>query len=151
MTQTYEAMVLVSNQVVREDWRKAKSLVAEMLTKHEGSIKTLRRYEERRLAYPIKGNLRATYYLTYFEMPGANVPALRRDMELSESVLRNLVLAVDAVPEEEIAQAALEEDADYTVPEPPADDEPDVEEVSETEDEDIEDEEEVLVGDGDDL
>ena len=128
----YEAMVLLSNQVVREDWRKAKGLVGDLLTKHNAQVKSLRRFEERRLAYPIQGNLRATYYLAYFEIPGENIPNLRRDFELTETILRNLIMAVDGIPEGELEKAAEEEGADYTVPEPPADDEPE-EEVEEVE------------------
>ncbi|MEZ6005560.1 MAG: 30S ribosomal protein S6 [Planctomycetota bacterium] len=121
-------MVLVSNQVVREDWRKAKALVGDTLVKHGANVKALRRYEERRLAYPIAGNQRATYYLSYFEMPGENMPAFKRDFDLSEQVLRYLVQAVEVMPEDEPAKAALEDGTDYTVPEPPADDEPVIEE-----------------------
>lgn len=130
MTQIYECMILLSNQVVREDWRKAKAMVGGFLTKHGASIKSLRRYEERRLSYPMNGNMRATYYLAYFEIPGDAVPQLRREFELSESVLRNLILAVDAMPEEELALAALEDDSEYTVPSPPADDAPTEEELA---------------------
>ncbi len=149
MTQLYEAMVLLSNQTVREDWRKAKGLVGDLLTKHNGTVKSLRRFDERRLAYPIQGNLRATYYLAYFEADGQAIPGLRRDFELTEQVLRNLILAVDAIPEGELAKAAEEEGADYTVPEPPADDEPEEEEVvAESDDEDSDGDDED--GDGDD-
>jgi hypothetical protein len=76
------------------------------------------------------GNMRATYYLAYFEMPGESIPNLRREFELSEHVLRNLVLAVDEMPEDEAALAALEDDAEYTVPAPPADDAPTEEELA---------------------
>ena len=133
MTKLYEAMVLVSNQVVREDWRKAKGLVNDLFTKHNATVKSLRRYEERRLAYPIQGNLRATYYLAFVEADGQIIPGLRRDFELTEQVLRYLISSVDVIPEGELEAAALEEGADYTVPEPPADDEPEEEEVEETE------------------
>ncbi len=130
MSQIYESMILLSNQVVREDWRKAKAMVGGFLTKHGATIKSLRRYEERRLSYPMGGNLRATYYLAYFEIPGDEIPHLRREFELSEVVLRNLILAVDEMPEEELALAALEDDAEYTVPAPPADDAPTEEELA---------------------
>ena len=130
MSQTYECMILVANQVVRADWRNAKSMVGGFLTKHGASVKSLRRYEERRLSYPMQGNLRGTYYLAYFEIPGDSIPQLRREFELSEAILRNLILAVDEMPEEELALAALENDSEYTVPAPPADDAPTEEELA---------------------
>jgi len=135
LSQVYECMILLSNQVVREDWRKAKAMVEGFLTKHGASVKSLRRYEERRLSYPMNNNMRATYYLAYFEMSGGvnageAIPNLRREFELSEVVLRNLILAVDEMPEEELALAALENDSEYTVPAPPADDAPTEEELA---------------------
>ena len=135
MSQVYECMILLSNQVVREDWRKAKAMVEGFLTKHGASVKSLRRYEERRLSYPMNKNMRATYYLAYFEIAGGvnageAIPNLRREFELSEVVLRHLILAVDEMPEEELALAALENDSEYTVPAPPADDAPTEEELA---------------------
>ncbi|MEZ5973880.1 MAG: hypothetical protein R3E96_03280 [Planctomycetota bacterium] len=56
------------------------------------------------------------------------MPAFKRDFDLSEQVLRYLVQAVEVMPEDEPAKAALEDGTDYTVPEPPADDEPVIEE-----------------------
>lgn len=122
MTQIYEGMFLLDNQVVRTDWKKAKAIIADTLTKHGGTVHTLRRWEEKRLAYSINKTNRATYYLAHYELPIDGIAAARREFDLSESVMRYLVLAVDEVPEEERKLAALEEDADYVVPEPPADD-----------------------------
>jgi small subunit ribosomal protein S6 len=122
LTQIYEGMFLLDNQVVRTDWKKAKAIIADTLTKHGGTVHTLRRWEEKRLAYPIQRNNRATYYLAHYELPAENIAPALREFDLSENVLRYLLLAVAEVPEEERKLAALEEDSDYVVPEPPADD-----------------------------
>lgn len=133
MTTVYEGMFLLDNQAVREDWKQAKAMVTGTIEKHGGKILTARRWDERRLAYPVKGRKRATYVITYYELPGEAMQATRREFDLSESVLRYLWLAVDEVPEDERALAEAEEADDFTVPEPPDDDAIDEEEESESE------------------
>lgn len=121
MGQIYEGMILLDNNVVRADWRKAKAIVTDTLTKYEATIHTARRWDERALAYPIKGNQRATYFLSYFELPNGHSDELRRALDLNASVLRYLFLAVDEVPEEESDLASAEDDSAHTVDAPPAD------------------------------
>ena len=82
-------MYLLDNAAVREDWNAAKSIVVGTLEKHGGKVLTARRWGERRLAYPIKQKNRATFLLTYYEIPAENIPDMRRDFELNESVLRS--------------------------------------------------------------
>ena len=130
MTQIYEGMFLLDNQVVREDWKKAKGVVTDTLAKHGATVHTARRWDERKLAYPIDRNNRATFLLAYYEIPGENIPAMVRDFNLSESVLRYLSTSVDAIPEEEAGLAEAENAADFSVPPPPADDAPDPDELT---------------------
>lgn len=122
MTTIYEGMFLIDNAAVREDWSAAKAIVTGTLEKHGATIHTARRWDERRLAYPIKRRNRATFLLSYFEIPGENVPAMRRDFELNDTILRNLQIAVDAIPEEEKELAQAEMSDDFVVPAPPEDD-----------------------------
>ena len=136
MAQIYEAMFLLDNQVVREDWGKAKAIVTDTLEKHGGTILTARRWDERKLAYMIKGNRRATFLLVHHEIPGAAIQAMQRDFNLNEMVLRYLSLGVDAVPEDEQALSEAENAEDFTIPTPPPDDAPDEEEPRDDGDED---------------
>ncbi|MEM7310617.1 MAG: 30S ribosomal protein S6 [Planctomycetota bacterium] len=117
----YEGMFLINNDAVRNDWAAAKSLVTDLIAKHGGSVQTARRWDERPLAYPIKGKHRATYLLSYFEMAGDSIPAFHREMEIKEDILRYLQLSAEAVPDEERDLTAAEGDADFIVPEPPQD------------------------------
>jgi small subunit ribosomal protein S6 len=54
-----------------------------------------RLWEERRLAYPIKGQRKGTYWLTYFRLAAGQLVALRRQCELNENIVRFLLLKVD--------------------------------------------------------
>jgi len=124
MTQLYEGMFLLDNQVVRDDWGRAKGVVTEALGKHGAKVVSARRWDERRLAYPIRGRKRATYLLAYFEQDGQAAQALRHDLDIDERVLRYLILAADALPEGEVEKSEAELQAGFSVPPPPDDESP---------------------------
>ncbi|HLU38536.1 MAG TPA: 30S ribosomal protein S6 [Planctomycetota bacterium] len=93
-------MVLVHNQEVRKGWQACKQAVVDLFTKHNAQVLSARRWDERKLAYPIKGQQRATYLLVYFTADQSAPSAIRRELEFSETVLRHLILRCDEVPPE---------------------------------------------------
>jgi small subunit ribosomal protein S6 len=109
---------------VRADWNAAKAVVTSLLSKHGGRVQTARRWDERRLAYPIRGRKRGTYLLVHFEQDGPGSQSLRRDLDIEERLLRYMILAVDALPEGELEASKAELEAGFSVPPPPPDDEP---------------------------
>ena len=129
-TRLYETMFLLDNQMVREDWTKAKATVLDLLAKHGSKVLSARRWDERRLAYMIEGRKRATFLIAYHEMGNEHQVALRRDLELNERILRYLTLQVEKLPDDEIEKAQAENAADFVVPAPPADDAVDPEKPS---------------------
>ena len=62
-TRTYECMCLLDNREVRKGWQPLKDAVAGVFNKHGARILSARRWDERRLAYAIKGQQRGTYLL----------------------------------------------------------------------------------------
>ena len=60
------------------------------ITSAGGEVLVSRLWEERRLAYPIKGQRKGAYWLTYFRMPTQNVGTLTRQCEIKEGILRQL-------------------------------------------------------------
>ncbi len=121
-TKTYESMVLLDNALVREDWKKAKAAVTDTLAKHGATVLTCRRFDEKKLAYSVKGRNRGTFVLCYFSLEKETMADIRRDWELNEKVLRSLILRVEEVPAKEHELAAAEDSADFVVPAPPPDD-----------------------------
>lgn len=122
MAHLFEGMFLIDNDRVRASWSDAKAVVVGMIEKHGGVVHTARRWDERALAYPIKGRRRATYMLAYFELPNGSLAAFTRDVELNDAVLRHLQLSATAVPDAERELHAAEQGADFSVPPPPSDD-----------------------------
>ena len=80
MATIYEGMFLLDNQVVRADWARAKAVITDALQKHGAKVLTARRWDERKLAYTIRGRRRATFLLTFFEHAGDGVNGMRRDL-----------------------------------------------------------------------
>jgi small subunit ribosomal protein S6 len=123
LERTYECMCLLDNREVRKGWESLKGSVAAVFTKHNAKVLSSRRWDERRLTYPINGQIRATYLLLYMSIETDEIPVLRRDLQFSESVLRYMItdcaeLPADAhEPETEFDVNAIPED-DAPEPEP---------------------------------
>jgi ribosomal protein S6 len=91
----YEAMFLVdpADAAVWDDLSKH---LAGILERHGGEIIGLTRWDERKLAYPVAARKRGTYVLSFFGLKnGDAVSLIERDCQLSEKVLRALVLRAD--------------------------------------------------------
>jgi small subunit ribosomal protein S6 len=103
-------MILVNNQEVRKGWQACKQSVVDLFTKHSAQVVSARRWDERRLTYPIKGQQRATYLLVYFKSPHLAPNAIRRELEFSEVVLRHQILKCEEIPAEAMQpEAAFDE------------------------------------------
>ena len=103
----YEGMFILDPTKFARDPGAAAQQVADLLTNHGGTILAARLWDERKLAYPIKGHKKGVYWLTYFTMPGGNLIALERQCEITEDIVRNLVLKVDDRIADALVQHAL--------------------------------------------
>ena len=93
---TYETLcILDSNQYARDPGGVSKQ-IENVITEAGGKVEVNRLWMEQKLAYPIDGHQKGTYWLTYFEMDGPDVPKLDRAFQLCEPVLRQLTLKLDA-------------------------------------------------------
>ena len=95
----YEGMFLLDNREVKKGWEHGKSLVLRVLERMGIQVQSARRWDERRLAFEIKGRKRATYLLVYFEADPENIADLNNELSLAEGVLRHLILVLEEFPE----------------------------------------------------
>lgn len=95
----YEGMFLMDNRQANRDWDACLEKVKGMVTKYGAKIERCEKWGERRLAYEIKGRRRGTYVLMFFTATGTAVTEIYRECELSDLMLRTLILKADAVPE----------------------------------------------------
>lgn len=104
----YEGMFLVDPVAHAADPEGVEKSVRALLEKHGAKVHDFARWDERKLAYEIKGHKRGVYLLSRFEIPGGNVDALAKECRITETILRQLLLRLDRdIP------AYLEREAKY--------------------------------------
>ena len=91
---TYEGMFLLDSTKVAVNWDESVQHVHDILAKHQSEIVASRQWDERRLAYPVEGQKKGTYLLTYFRTDGSHITEIVADCRLSDVVLRELILKV---------------------------------------------------------
>ena len=91
----YEGMFILDSSRYGRDPDALSGRISGMIQGAGGEILVSRLWEERRLAYPIKGHRRGTYWLTYFRLDSSRLAEIERECQLNESILRKLFLKVD--------------------------------------------------------
>lgn len=104
---TYEGLFIFDSNRYARDPAGVVNQVAEAVRRHGGELLVSRLWEERRLAYPIKGHRKGTYWLTYFRIDGQKLSGLDRDCRLNDQVLRHLFIKLDARIADAVVQHAL--------------------------------------------
>ena len=94
-TNVYEGMFLLDSNRYGRNPDSVVGQIPKMIEEANGELLVSRLWEERRLAYPINGHRKGTYWLTYFRADGSEVAGLERKCQLSDAVLRALFLKVD--------------------------------------------------------
>ena len=100
-TNTYEGLFLVP-LAASANMKSVVDHIHELLQRAGAEIIAFRKWDERRLAYEIRGNKRGLYFLTYFRAPTTNMAKLERDCNLSEHILRAMFLRAEHRPAEHI-------------------------------------------------
>jgi small subunit ribosomal protein S6 len=82
--------------------------VRRLMDRAEADLVFCKKWDERRLAYRVKGRKRGVYVLTYFKCAPDKITPLNRDVQISESILRALFLRADDVTPE-LMERAIEQ------------------------------------------
>ena len=91
----YEGMFILDSNRYGRDPDGISGQLTGSIEKLGGEILVSRLWEERRLAYAIKGQRKGTYWLTYFRLDGTQLATLRRQCEINENLVRFLFLKID--------------------------------------------------------
>ena len=81
---TYEFMLIFDPNRVASDLPGSVGQINGVLERNQAEILASRQWDERRLAYPVRGHKKGLYYLMYV-----------RDLALNENVLRSMILKID--------------------------------------------------------
>ncbi len=91
----YEGMFILDSNRYGRDAEGVSGRVEQLIGQFGGEMLVSRLWEERRLAYPIKGQRKGTYWLTYFRLDTQQLKELLRQCEIEDAILRQLILKVD--------------------------------------------------------
>lgn len=93
MAQTiYECLFILDSNKYARDNAAASSHVNGLIEKSGGEVLVSRLWNEQKLAYPVNGHRKGTYWLAYFKMEGPKLSEFKRSCELSETILRSMVI-----------------------------------------------------------
>ena len=103
-TRLYEGLFLVSQGAAGSDFAGVVDHIKEVLARAEAEVLMLTKWDERRLAYDIKVAKRGTYFLALFNARSTQIANIERDCNLSETIVRALILRGDHIGEAELEE-----------------------------------------------
>ncbi|MBL0928460.1 MAG: 30S ribosomal protein S6 [Phycisphaerales bacterium] len=110
----YEAMFLLSQGIAAE-LGSAIEHIREILKHGHAELVAMKKWDDRRLAFEIDKQKRGTYILAYFIADPVSIATIERDCNLSERIMRTLIVSADHLTTEEMqandGQQALADEA----------------------------------------
>jgi small subunit ribosomal protein S6 len=91
----YENMVILDSNKYAQDPNGVAAIVQNLVASLGGEVLVSRLWNEQKLAYPIKGHRKGTYWLTYMRLDPSKLTNFSRELRINETVLRTLTLLVE--------------------------------------------------------
>jgi small subunit ribosomal protein S6 len=91
-TAVYEGMFILDSNRLARDREGLPREVTGAIEEAGGQMELSRLWEERRLAYPIKGQRKGSYWITYFRIDTSAIAELNRHFEIADGILRHLII-----------------------------------------------------------
>ena len=112
----YEGMFLVDSTLAAQDRQVVIDEIQRMMTRADADVVSLKTWDERRMTYDIRGKSRGTYILVYFNCDPEKVKGIERDVQLSELLMRVMILRTDKMKQSDIEKATPAENAPVEAP-----------------------------------
>ena len=90
-------MFLVDEGGASDDFSTISAHITGLLERHGATVEKIEKWDARRLAYEVKGRKRGAYVITKFSSDPSNIDALRKDCQLSNVIMRAMVLREENV------------------------------------------------------
>ena len=91
----YECMFIFNANAYARNPAGVSKAVEDLVGSIDGEILASRLWNEQKLAYPIKGNRKGAYWLTYFRADASGMSKFNRGCQLNDSILRHLSIRLD--------------------------------------------------------
>ncbi len=98
----YEALFLIDSAEAVADWDGINEHIKKIFERNGAEIISMRKWDDRPLAYSIGGRNRGTYILIYFNSQTDKISMIERDAQLSERIVREIILRADHVTKEDM-------------------------------------------------
>lgn len=98
----YEGMFLVDSTLVGSNEDGINDTIKTILEKVGAEIVTIKKWDDRKLAYEIRGKSRGTYILCYFRADGRKIKDIENSVKLSDQIMRVLILNAEKMTAEDM-------------------------------------------------
>lgn len=95
MNRPYEMMYILDTRLDEETQKAINEKIKDTVTKIGGTFEKAEVWGRRRLAYPIQKKTEGLYMLSHFEADSRELKELTRVMNITEGLLRHLVIRRD--------------------------------------------------------
>jgi len=89
---TYEGMLLVDPTVAAREWNRVVEEIDRIVKRNDATVLQVCKWGERKLSYPVRRSNRGAYVLAYFAADPKALGKIKADFQLSELILRSLLL-----------------------------------------------------------
>lgn len=94
-TNVYETMFILDSNRYARDPGGVSGQIPELIEKLGGEVLVSRLWNEQKLAYPIDGHRKGTYWLAYFKLDSSKLVEMNRALRINETVLRSLTIKIE--------------------------------------------------------
>ena len=91
----YENLVILDSNKYAQNPAEMGAHIPNLVSKFGGEVLVSRLWNEQKLAYPIDGHKKGTYWLTYFRLDSQKVVEFNREIRINETIVRDMTLKVD--------------------------------------------------------
>ena len=113
----YETTILVPVSKARADYDGTVAAVRSVYENEGANFTDFQKWEEKKLAYQIKGEFSAVYFTAYFTADSESISEIERRASLSDVILRQLIItrtddSLDKIKAQRVKQAEKTVDLD---------------------------------------
>jgi len=98
-------MFLVDSAESSQNWDEIIGTIKTILERAKAEIVSIKKWDVRKLAYKINGKTRGTYILCYFRAAAEKLQDIEKDIQLSEQIMRVLILSAETRKAENLEEA----------------------------------------------
>ena len=109
----YELTYILRPDLNNSEIEELNGIFADVITSAKGKIVKQENWGLRKLAYPINKNSKGTYIFLGLDCEAEPLHELERRLRLSESVMRNLTVRVNAIEENPSAPIRQDDESDH--------------------------------------